>query len=157
MQGEGEQRPGRVTSGREYPERPLVGIGVVVLRGDAVLLVRRGRPPAEGEWSLPGGAQRIGETAEAAARRELLEETGVAAGPLRLAAHVDSIHHDAKGCVRFHYTILDFAGRWTAGEPRPGGDAREAGFVGFDALSEFGLWSEAIRVIGLARALLAAE
>ena len=57
-------------SGREYPARPLVGIGIIVLRADAVLLVRRGRPPSEGKWSLPGGAQKLGETAEAAARRE---------------------------------------------------------------------------------------
>ena len=55
-------------SGREYPARPLVGIGIIVLRADAVLLVRRGRPPPEGKWSLPGGAQKFGETAEAAAR-----------------------------------------------------------------------------------------
>ncbi len=139
---------------REYPQRPLVGIGVVLLRpapdGPRVLLIRRGRPPAMGEWSLPGGAQRLGETAEQAARRELLEETGLAAGDLTLIAHVDSIHHDPAGAVQYHYTILDFAGLWLGGAPVAGGDATEcrwAGEADFDALR---LWSEARRVIAAA-------
>lgn len=140
--------------GREYPVRPIVGIGVVLLRPDAVLLVRRGRPPALGQWSLPGGAQELGETAEAAARRELLEETGLSAGALQLVANVDSIHCDTEGRVRFHYTILDFAGRWQGGEPVAGGDVTEAVWAPFGRLADFALWSEAVRVIGAARDLL---
>lgn len=142
-------------SGREYPVRPLVGAGVVVLRPGAVLLVRRGRPPAMGEWSIPGGAQELGETAEAAARRELREETGLSVGALRLVAHVDSIHADPDGRVRFHYTILDFAARWAGGEPAPAGDVTEAAWAAFDDLPAYGLWREADRVIALARAALA--
>lgn len=145
---------------REYPSRPLVGIGVVLLKppsGDipgAVLLVRRGKPPAMGSWSLPGGAQKLGETAEHAARRELAEETGLKAGPLVLAANVDSIHHDAGGRVQFHYTILDFAAWWQEGEPVAGGDVTDAVFAPLDDLVPFELWSEAHQVIGLARRLL---
>ncbi len=146
-----------MSESREYPTRPLVGIGAVVLRGDAVLLVRRGRPPAQGSWSLPGGAQELGETAEAAARRELMEETGLAVGPLHLVAHVDSLHRDEGGRIRFHYTILDFAARWQGGEPRAGGDALAAAFVPLDRLETLGLWEEAQRVIALARARLAEE
>lgn len=141
-------------TGREYPSRPLVGIGIVVLRPDAVLLVRRGRPPSLGEWSLPGGAQELGETAEDAARRELAEETGLAVGALTLVAHADSIHRDPQGAVRFHYTILDFAARWQEGEPRAGGDVMDARFVKLGQLDEYGLWSEARRVIELARTRL---
>jgi ADP-ribose pyrophosphatase YjhB (NUDIX family) len=140
---------------REYPTRPLVGIGIVVLRPDAVLLVRRGRPPSAGDWSLPGGAQDLGETAEAAARRELAEETGLSVGELLLIAHVDSIHRDDAGLVRFHYTILDFAARWASGEPRAGGDITEVTWAGFDTFDDYELWSEARRVIGIARVLLA--
>ena len=139
---------------REYPGRPLVGVGTVMLRPGAVLLVRRARPPALGQWSIPGGAQELGETAEAAGRRELLEETGLLAGPMILAANVDSIHHDEHGRIRFHYTILDFATAWQGGEPVPGSDVSDAAFFPFDALLGMGLWSEAIRVIGIARGLI---
>ncbi len=140
---------------RDYPARPLVGIGVVLLKPPgAVLLVRRGKPPGMGQWSLPGGAQKLGETAEQAARRELAEETGLAAGPLTLAANVDSIHYDEAGRVQYHYTILDFAGLWQGGDPVADGDATDALFARFDDLDRYGLWSEAHRVIGTARRLL---
>ncbi len=139
---------------REYPPRPIVGIGVVVLRPGAVLLVRRGRPPSQGDWSLPGGAQELGETAEAAARRELIEETALTVGPLRLAGTVDSIHRDADGRVRYHYTILDFAARWQDGEPVAGGDVTAALWAPFDGLGRYALWSEATRIIAAARGLL---
>lgn len=141
-------------SGRAYPDRPLVGIGVAVLRPDAVLLVRRGRAPALGQWSLPGGAQRLGETTEAAARRELVEETGLAVGALHLAACVDSIHRDDAGRIEFHYTIVDFAAAWQAGEPTAGDDVTDARFFAFAAVDGLGLWSEAVRVIAVARRLL---
>ena len=139
---------------REYPERPLVGIGTVMLRPGGVLLVRRARPPALGQWSIPGGAQELGETAEAAARRELLEETGLAAGILTLVANVDSIHPDATGRIQYHYTILDFATAWQGGEPVAGSDVSDAAFFAFSELEGLGLWSEAYRVIDAARMLL---
>ena len=101
---------------REYPDRPIVGIGVAVLRpGDGVpevLLVRRGKPPNLGSWALPGGAQELGETAADAARREILEESGLRLEAVHLAANVDSIHTDSAGRVRYHYTIIDFAALW---------------------------------------------
>lgn len=144
--------------GREYPARPLVGVGVVVLRpsacGPEVLLIRRGRPPALGQWSLPGGAQHLGETAEEAVRRELLEETGLTVGALHLAAHVDSIHRDAGGRVQYHYTILDFCALWCGGEAVEGGDADALCWAAeseYDALS---LWQEARLVIAVSRRLL---
>lgn len=132
----------------------MVGIGVAVLRPGAALLVRRGRPPSQGAWSLPGGAQELGETAETAARRELAEETGLVVGPLFLAAHVDSIHRDPDGRIRYHYTIIDFAARWEAGAPVAGGDITEVAWAPFDAFDQFELWTEAARVIGIARGLL---
>lgn len=140
--------------GREYPPRPIVGIGIAVLKSDSVLLVRRGRPPSLGAWSLPGGAQLLGETAEAAARRELAEETGLRVGPLVLAANVDSIHRDADGRVQFHYAILDFAALWRDGEPAPGSDVTAAVWAPLDRLDDYDLWSEARRVIALARRLV---
>jgi ADP-ribose pyrophosphatase YjhB (NUDIX family) len=136
---------------REYPARPIVGIGVVVLKPGAVLLVRRGKPPNMGAWSLPGGAQEVGETAEDAARRELLEETGVTVGPLTLAANVDTIRRDAAGRVQYHYTIIDFAAAWLDGEPVAGTDVSEAIWAPLDGLDAYALWTEAIRVNTIAR------
>lgn len=137
-----------------YPPRPIVGIGVAVLRPDAVLLVRRGKAPNAGSWSLPGGAQELGETAETAARRELLEEAGLEVGPLLLAANVDSIERDTDGRVRYHYTIIDFAARWISGTPVAGSDVTDAVWAPFDQFDHYELWDEARRVIGIARNLL---
>ncbi|HTZ71338.1 MAG TPA: NUDIX hydrolase [Acetobacteraceae bacterium] len=144
---------------RAYPPRPLVGIGIVVLRPAgkdfATLLIRRSRPPAQGAWSLPGGAQRLGETAEAAARRELLEETGCATGPLSLVSYIDSIHRDEAGAIEYHYTILDFAGLWMSGEGSAGGDAAALCWAMEADFPRLNLWDEAIRMITMAKALIA--
>jgi 8-oxo-dGTP diphosphatase len=139
---------------REYPARPIVGIGVCVLRPDAVLLVRRGRPPNLGAWSLPGGGQELGEPAEDAARRELFEEAGLRVGPLLLAANVDSIHRDPDGRVRYHYTIIDFCAAYAGGEAVAGDDVTDTAWAPLDRLHEFDLWSEAHRVIAISRELL---
>ena len=120
-----------------------------------MLLVRRGKAPNLGAWSIPGGAQELGETAEDGARRELMEEAGLRAGRLLLVANVDSITRDAAGLVQYHYTILDFVAEWAGGEPRAGGDVSDAVFAPLDGLDRFALWSEAHRVIGLAQSLLA--
>ncbi|HEY8610619.1 MAG TPA: NUDIX hydrolase [Roseomonas sp.] len=138
-------------SGREYPGRPWVGIGCLAFRGDDVLLVRRSRPPRQGEWTVPGGAQSLGELAEDCARRELREETGVEVGPLALVACVDILHRDEAGAVRFHYTIVDYAGRWISGEPIAGDDASEARFFAPEELPALQLWGETERVIEEAR------
>ena len=143
---------------REYPPHPRVGVGIVVLRpgtvATEVLLVRRGKPPNEGSWALPGGGQELGETAEAAGRRELAEETGLRVGELQFAANVDSIHRDPDGRVRYHYTIIDFAALWQGDAAVAADDVSEVAWVAVDALAPFQLWSEAHRVIGIARRLL---
>jgi ADP-ribose pyrophosphatase YjhB (NUDIX family) len=140
---------------REYPDRPWIGIGVIAFRGEEVLLVRRGKPPRLGAWSLPGGAQHLGEGAQEAARRELREETGIEVGPLLLADVIDAVTKDEAGRVRFHYTIVDFAGHWLAGEARAGDDVSEVAWAPPGALSAYDLTSEAVAVIALARARLA--
>jgi len=142
-------------SDREYPQRPIVGIGIVVIKGNQVLLCRRGKAPNIGSWTLPGGAQDVGETCEQAARRELAEETALVVGDLHFCGHVDTIRRDAAGRVQFHYTILDFAACWQSGEAVAGSDVSEVEWADMDALEPYALWSEAHRIIGIARGLLA--
>ncbi len=134
---------------RTYPDRPFVGVGVVVWRDDEVLLIRRAKPPRQGEWSLPGGAQKLGETVFDAARREVLEETGLTIDVLGLVDVVDSIQRDDTERVRYHYTLVDVFAAWRAGEATADDDAAEAAWVGLDALPP--LWSETERIIRLAR------
>ncbi|MHC8509458.1 MAG: NUDIX hydrolase [Rhodospirillales bacterium] len=139
---------------RAYPDRPFAGVGAAVFKGDSVLLVRRGAPPREGAWSLPGGAQELGETALAGALREVMEETGVEAEPAGLIDVVDMIRHDDAGRVERHYTLAGFAMRWKAGEPRPGGDAAEAAFAPMSEITAFDLTPEMLRVIEKGREIV---
>jgi 8-oxo-dGTP diphosphatase len=114
---------------REYPDHPRVGVGAVVLDGDHVLLVRRGRNPAAGRWSIPGGLVDLGETTADAARREVLEECGIAVRLLGIAGVVDRVVRDEAGLVRYHYVLVDFAARPAGGSIRAGSDAAEARWV----------------------------
>jgi 8-oxo-dGTP diphosphatase len=137
---------------REYPARPVVGVGTVVWHGERVLLVQRGRPPRQGQWSLPGGAQQLGESLADAARREVLEETGVTVDLGDVIATVDSIERDADGRVRYHYTLVDFAAEAQTAVLAPGDDAADARWFEPHQIEGLGLWSETLRIIELARA-----
>ena len=130
---------------------PVPAVGVVCFRGDAVLLIRRGQPPRLGEWSLPGGRIEPGEGAREAALRELAEETGVAADLVGLIDVVDGIFPEAGR----HYVLIDYAARWTAGEPVAGDDAAEAVFVPFDEALAWVDWDETRRILIAARAMIA--
>ncbi len=139
---------------REYPTRPWVGIGVIAFRGDMVLLVQRGKPPRVGSWSLPGGAQHLGEGTEAAARRELLEETGITVGPLVLVAVIDGITHDARAAVRYHYTIIDYTAEWAGGEAVAGDDVSAVAWATEAEMAGYGLTTAVHQVVARARVLL---
>ena len=134
--------------------RPQAAVGVVCLRGEAVLLIRRGAAPLKGEWSLPGGRIEWGERAEAAALRELFEETGVRAELIGLAAVVDGLF-DPQAEAGRHYVLIDYAARWLEGEPAAGDDAAEAAFHPLSAIDGLGLWAETVRVIRLAAEMAA--
>ena len=123
-------------SGREDPELPVIAVGVVLLDGDRVLLVRRGRPPLQGQWTIPGGGVEVGETLREAALRELQEETGLSAdiGPI-----VEVVERITPGTdparPRYHYVIIDFLGTAPVGELRASSDADEARWVPLCELS----------------------
>lgn len=137
---------------RAYPARPIIGAGVVVWHGERVLLVRRGKPPRAGHWSLPGGAQRLGETIAEAARREVKEEAGLELVLGDVVATVDLIERDRQGRIRYHYTLIDFVAEATSPELHPGSDAADARWFGLAEVEALGLWSETVRAIKLARA-----
>lgn len=136
----------------------MAAVGVVCLRGAGaateVLLIRRANPPRRGEWSLPGGRIEWGERAEAAALRELAEETGVEAELLGLVAVVDGLFPEAD--PRAHYVLIDYAARWTASEPRAGDDALEARFFPQAEVGELGLWRRTEEVVAAAAGRFAA-
>lgn len=132
---------------------PVPTVGVVCLRGDEVLLIRRGTPPRLNQWSLPGGRLEWGETLEAAALRELKEETGVDAELLGLIDVVDGVFPARPGGeITRHYVLIDYAARWTGGEAVGGDDAAEARFVSRDEAMALVEWDETRRVIAEAYA-----
>lgn len=126
---------------------PIPAVGVVCMRGDAVLLIRRGTPPRLGEWSLPGGRIEPGERAIQAALRELREETGVEAEMLGLIDVVDGLFPEHGR----HYVLIDYAARWLSGEPRAGDDAAEAAFFSFEEALRQIDWDKTRRILALAR------
>jgi 8-oxo-dGTP diphosphatase len=135
---------------------PIAAVGIVCFRGDEVLLVRRGAPPLEGAWSLPGGRIEWGERARAAALRELKEETGCEAEVIGLIDVVDAVLSRRTGeeAPWGHYVLVDYAARWTSGDPKAGDDARDARFFAPYELSALDLWAETQRVIDAARIMV---
>lgn len=140
---------------------PIAAVGIVCLRGDEVLLVRRGKAPLQNSWSLPGGRIEWGERAIDAALRELKEETGCTAEIIGLVDVVDAMlsarevrTESAPADAPWgHYVLIDYAARWVSGEPQAGDDAADARFFASAEIVQLGLWAETMRVIEAARAL----
>jgi len=114
---------------KEYPDEPRVAVGAIVFKDNQVLLVRRGKPPAQDLWAIPGGSVEICETLQRAAEREIFEETGITIAALEPVFSFDYIERDEFGCARFHYVIIDLTADYVRGEPRAGDDAAEARWV----------------------------
>ena len=131
---------------REYPYHPIVGVGGVVIHRNRVLLIRRGREPLKGEWSLPGGMLELGEELSEAARREIREETALEVEPLEVIAVFDRIMRSGSR-VRFHYVIVDYACRLKRGRLKPGSDVVDARWVRREELSKYHLTERATSVI----------
>lgn len=115
--------------GTEYPDAPRVAVGGVVIKDDRVLLVCRGKPPAFGEWAIPGGSVELGETLQQAVERELLEETGITVRAGEICHTFEAVKRDDDGRVRFHYVIIDLTAEYLSGEPVPASDVTEAAWL----------------------------
>lgn len=132
---------------REYPDRPIVGVGAVIVENQRVLLVKRARAPLLGRWSLPGGVVELGETLRAATEREALEETGLVVEAGEVLEVLDRIVPGENGRTQYHYVLVDFLCQKTGGELRAGGDAADVAWAGKDELADFGLEAPALEII----------
>jgi 8-oxo-dGTP diphosphatase len=136
---------------RIYPERPIVGVGAVIIDGERVLLVRRAHEPLKGDWSLPGGAVEVGETLAEAVVREVREETGleVRVGPV--VEVLDRVHRAADGRVEYHFVIIDYLCTMTGGQLAYNSDASDACWAGLNELKPYSLTPQAQAVIAKGR------
>ena len=149
-----------MASSREYPERPMVGVGGVIVDRGRTVLIRRGTEPLLGQWSIPGGTIEIGETLEEAVRRELREETGLEVRVLELIELFDRIYLENgaassldKKKPRYHFVIADYLCALVGGEPRAGSDVTDLAFAREDELGKFYLTEKATSVMKKAFAM----
>ncbi|HUK54534.1 MAG TPA: NUDIX hydrolase [Candidatus Binatia bacterium] len=161
-----------MASSREYPERPVVGVGGVVIENGRALLIRRGGEPLKGQWSIPGGTLETGETLEEGTRRELEEETGLSVRVVELIEVFERIFHDqgpvqgrepgrgasgdaeiTSGRPRFHFVILDYLCERISGEARAGGDVTDVAWATEDELERYHLTPTATRILKKAFAM----
>jgi ADP-ribose pyrophosphatase YjhB (NUDIX family) len=124
---------------RDYPERPIIGVGAVIIRGNRALLVRRATEPLLGEWSVPGGVLELGEKLRDGVAREALEETGLRVEVNEVLDVFDSIFADDDGRTQYHYVLIDFLCRPISGEAIAGSDVSEVKWVSRDGLAALNL------------------
>jgi 8-oxo-dGTP diphosphatase len=141
---------------RDYPERPIIGVGAVIVERGRALLVRRATEPLLGEWSVPGGMLELGETLRDGVQREVLEETGLAVEAAEVLDVFDSIFTDADGRTRYHYVLIDYLCWPLSGEARAASDVSDVRWVTADALPALGL-RESIEQVVRKALLLAAK
>lgn len=131
-------------------KRPVIGVGAVIFKDERVLMVQRGNEPGRGNWSIPGGHLEWGELAHEAARREVIEETGVDCRIEGFVAHVDGLGPMTDAEVSYHYVLLDFWGEWCAGEPVPADDALQAQWLTLGEIDRLKGWPETREIIRMA-------
>jgi len=136
-----------VTTRREYPNQPVVGVGGVIISNHRALLIRRGNEPLQGHWSIPGGLLEAGETLQEGVKRELREETGIEVRPLDLIEVFERIDLDGSGRTRYHYVVLDYLCEALRGEAHAGSDVTQVAWASAEELEQYSLSSTATRVI----------
>ena len=155
---------------REYPERPVVGVGGVVIENGRALLIRRGSEPLLGQWSIPGGTLELGESLEDGVRRELKEETGLTVRIVEMIEVFDRIYEDEadvaggepldssstaakKKGPRYHYVIIDYLCERLAGDAVAGSDVTDVAYATEDEFVRYGLTETATRILRKAFAM----
>jgi len=134
---------------REYPDRPFIGVGAIIVEDSRVLLAKRGHAPLVDEWSIPGGVLEVGETLREAAVREVLEETTLTVEPTILLGVYDRILRDADERTLYHYVLIDFLCRRLSGEPQAAGDAAEVRWFRREEIPGLQLAEDTAEVINL--------
>jgi 8-oxo-dGTP diphosphatase len=124
---------------RQYPKRPVVGVGAVILDRDQILLEKRKNSPGKGKWSVPGGLVELGEDVEQAVIREVKEETCLDVYEPRLIDAVNYVSLGEKGGVMYHYVILDYLVTVKSGDPKAASDADALKWVPFNEVEEYDL------------------
>ncbi len=137
---------------REFPDAPRVAVSAVVLDGERVLLARRGRPPGQGKWSIPGGLVDLGERIEDALVREIEEESGLRVRLLGLCGVIDRVVRE-QDAVRYHYVIIDYVAEVVGGRLQAGSDAAEVRWVAVDDLGQYDTTDGLAEMIHRARAI----
>jgi len=137
---------------REYPETPIVAVGVIIRQGDRIALIKRDKEPSKGLWTFPGGAIELGESLRDTARREALEETGLEVEIGEVATVIDNIVRDETSQVRYHYVIVDYHAQPVGGKLQPGTDVSDVCWAGLADLDDLQMTEKAE---ALARKLLA--
>ncbi|MGO9232483.1 MAG: NUDIX hydrolase [Bryobacteraceae bacterium] len=132
---------------RRYPKRPIVGVGALIFRRGRILMAQRGKQPMKGWWSLPGGAVEAGESLDAAVRREVREETGLAVKPVKVFEVFERILRDASGAPEYHYVLIDYICRVTGGDLRAGDDVCRVEWVRLRDLPELEITDGTLAVI----------
>src|ERR671924_631730 len=132
---------------REYPDRPFVGVGAIIVDDDRVLLVKRGHAPLAGEWSVPGGVLELGETVREGVVREVLEEPGLTVETLELLGVFDRVVRDLDERTLYHYVLIDFLCQRVSGELCAAGDADEARWFRAEELANLPLAKDTAEVI----------
>ena len=132
---------------RRYPERPVLGVGALILRRNSILLVERGRSPLKGQWSLPGGVLETGETLDEGLRREVHEETGLAVRPLFVHEIFERIMRDKSGRAEYHYVLVDYVCKVVSGDLLPADDVDKVAWVPRRKLRQYPLTDGTLEVI----------
>ncbi len=138
---------------RRYPAYPRIGVGAVVFDLlHRVLLVRRGKPPAAGQWGLPGGLLRLGEALQDALHRELAEECGIRVEIVDLISLYETVVRDSADRIAYHYVVADYLCRWREGAITPGDDVQAVAWAGAENIARYELTAAATEMIAAARA-----